>query len=280
MKSAIHDYLRPKKKFPHVWCPGCGHGIILASIVRAIEAAGKNRDEVVVVSGIGCSSRAPVYVDFSSIHSTHGRALTFATGVKVANPKLTVIVISGDGDGMAIGGNHFIHACRRNIDLTMIVFNNNIYGMTGGQASPTMPQGDYASTAPFGTLERPFDVCKLANASGANFVARGVVTSPIPLEKHIKKGIEKKGFSVIDVAETCPTIYNFFNKTGNPLKMMKDLKAKAIPVQKANTMTEEELKGKIVTGVFADRYYPDFTTSYDKIIMDSAKRSMKDEESI
>jgi len=159
--------LRPGKKFPHVWCPGCGHGIVQGAIIRAVQKLGWSRDEMVMVSGIGCSSRMPVYVDFNSLHTAHGRAIAFATGVKLHNPKLHVIVITGDGDALAIGGNHFIHACRRNADLTVILMNNNIYGMTGGQYSPTTPIGKRASTASYGTAERDFDPCALAQAAGA-----------------------------------------------------------------------------------------------------------------
>jgi hypothetical protein len=164
----IHEYLRHDKKFPHVWCPGCGNGILLGSLIRAIHHSGYEKDEVVLVSGIGCSGRLPVYVDFNTLHTTHGRALTFATGVKLANPKLQVIVIMGDGDATAIGGNHFIHAARRNLNLTAIIVNNNIYGMTGGQYSPTTPYGARAATALFGNIEHAFSIAELAVTAGAS----------------------------------------------------------------------------------------------------------------
>ena len=276
MQSIIHTYLRPEKKFPHVWCPGCGNGIILSAIVRAIHGAEKDRNEVILVSGIGCSSRAPVYTDFASLHGTHGRALAFATGIKIANPKLTVVVISGDGDGLAIGGNHFIHTCRRNIDLTLIIFNNNIYGMTGGQYSPTMTLGAYGSTAPYGNIERPFDICKLAASAGANFVARATVCQPFLLENYVKKGVQKKGFAVIDAVTPCPTIYSFFNKTGTGLKMMKAIKEKSITIQKAQSLPDEEIGDKIVTGIFTNRDYHEYMAVYKKL-MEKAKRSKEDE---
>src|SRR3990172_7178452 len=171
----IHKYLRHDKKFPHVWCPGCGIGIMLGALVRAIDATGFTKDEIVLVSGIGCSGRLSVYVDVNPLHTTHGRALTFATGVKMTRPDLTVIVVTGDGDATAIGGNHFIHAARRNLDLTVVLFNNWIYGMTGGQVSPTTPLGSRATTAPYGNPESPFDISGLAIAAGAAFVARGSV---------------------------------------------------------------------------------------------------------
>jgi len=248
MEDITHKYLRPNKTFPHVWCIGCGNGIILDATIRAIDVLGLKKNKVVFVSGIGCSSRAPVYVDFPALHGTHGRALAFATGIKHANPDLTVIVVTGDGDALAIGGNHFIHACRRNIDITAIVYNNNIYGMTGGQASPTMELGEFGATAPYGRIERPFNVCNLATAAGANFVARGTVYHSFLLEKLIRKGIEKKGFSVIDAVTTCPTIYNFYNKTGSPAKMMNSIKENTIPLTRVQNADGMDLKNKIITG--------------------------------
>lgn len=279
MENIIHDYLRPKKKFPHVWCPGCGDGIILNCIVKAIHSLGKTRDEVILVSGIGCSSRAPVYVDFCSLHSVHGRALPFATGIKHANPKLTVIAISGDGDALAIGGNHFIHACRRNIDITLILFNNNIYGMTGGQVSPTMPTGAFGSTAPYGNYDRPFDPCKLAAAAGANYVARSTVYHHFQLEKYIKEGIEKPGFSVIEAITPCPSLYSFYNNTGRGVDMIKRIKENTISTQKATTMSPAELEGKILQGVFANENFREYTSAYAELI-EKAERSKKDEEPV
>ena len=173
-RPLIYKYLRHDKKFPHVWCGGCGIGIMLGSLIRAIDHIGYTKDEVVLVSGIGCSGRLPVYVDFNTLHTTHGRALTFATGVKLAKPELHVIVIMGDGDATAIGGNHFIHAARRNLDLTAIIVNNSIYGMTGGQYSPTTPYGQRATTAIYGSVEHSFNISQLAVCAGAIFVARGI----------------------------------------------------------------------------------------------------------
>src|SRR5512137_588836 len=200
----IHKYLRHDKKFPHVWCPGCGIGIMLGALVRAIDKCGLAKDDVVLVSGIGCSGRLPVYVDFNTLHTTHGRALTFATGIKLAKPRLKVIVVMGDGDCAAIGGNHFIHAARRNIDLTAIVINNGIYGMTGGQYSPLTPYGSRASSAPYGHIEDPFDISALAVAAGATFVARGATCQPRQLAELVAQGIAHKGFSVIEALSQCP----------------------------------------------------------------------------
>ena len=163
MAYNYEEYIR-KGRLPHIWCPGCGYGIIMKSMIRAIASMGWSKDETVIASGIGCASRLPGYLDFNTLHTTHGRSLAFATGIKLANPALKIVALGGDGDMSAIGGNHFIHACRRNIDMTVIIFNNNIYGMTGGQYSPTTPAGAKASTAPFGMLEPDFDLCKLAIA--------------------------------------------------------------------------------------------------------------------
>ena len=271
MKDKVHSYLRPVKKFPHIWCPGCGH------VVRAIDALRLNRDEVVLVSGIGCSSRTPVYLDFCSLHGTHGRALAFASGIKFSNPRLKVIVISGDGDALAIGGNHFIHAARRNMDLTTVVFNNNIYGMTGGQYSPTTPVDAFAATAPYGNVESAFDICKVAQDAGAAFVARATVAQPLVLEKVIKQGIEKKGFSVIDAITPCPTIYSFFNKTGSGLKMIKSIREQSVTVKKFQGLSDDDKKGKIVCGVFADIEEDEYTDTYDRIV-EKAKMERKGEE--
>jgi len=172
-QKVVHQYLRHNKKFPHVWCSGCSNGIVLGAIIRAVAELGIPKDDVMMVSGIGCTSRMPVYVDFNSLHTLHGRPIAFATGIKMFKPHMKVIVITGDGDATAIGGNHFIHAARRNIDLTVLVLNNNIYGMTGGQYSPTTPEGDFASTTPYGNIDEPFDICQLALGAGASFVARG-----------------------------------------------------------------------------------------------------------
>lgn len=168
---AIKDYIR-ERFFPHIWCPGCGHGTVLNSLLRAVSQLGMSKNEIVVVSGIGCSSRISGYVDFHTLHTLHGRALAFATGVKLSRPELNLIVPMGDGDALAIGGNHFIHAARRNIGLTAIVMNNRIYGMTGGQYSPLSGYGTLATTAPYTNIDYAFDTVKLATAAGASFVAR------------------------------------------------------------------------------------------------------------
>lgn len=215
-------------KLPHIWCPGCGHGTLLNTVVRAIDKLGLNKDDVCVVSGIGCSSRASGYLDFNTLHTTHGRALAFATGIKHANPNLHVIVITGDGDASAIGGNHLIHAARRNIDITTICFNNNIYGMTGGQYSPTTPTGDFATTAPYGNIDRCFDLCSLAQGAGASYVGRGTAYHAQLMQKLIENGIKNKGFSFIEGISICPTYYGRKNKKGDAVKMHTFLKDNCI----------------------------------------------------
>jgi 2-oxoglutarate ferredoxin oxidoreductase subunit beta len=266
----MHEYLRHKKKFPHLWCSGCGIGTIMGAIIRAIADCELDRDSVVMVSGIGCSSRMPIYVDFNTLHATHGRPIAFATGIKLARPELEVIVVTGDGDVAAIGGNHLIHACRRNINLTVVCINNNIYGMTGGQASPTTPQGKVATTARYGDFERAFDLCDLTAGAGAVFVARGAVYYARQLEKLVAQAIRKKGFAFVDVISQCPTYYGRFNKFKSPVEMLYWQRDNTVNVKAVAKMKPEELEGKLVTGVLADRDYPEFTELYDKLIADLA----------
>lgn len=252
-------------KLPHIWCPGCGHGTLLNSVVRAIDKLGLNKDEVVVVSGIGCSSRAPGYLDFNTLHTTHGRALAFATGIKHANPKLHVIAIMGDGDSSAIGGNHLIHACRRNIDITAIVFNNNIYGMTGGQYSPTTPHGDFGTTAPYGNIDSTFDLCNLAQGAGATYVARGTAYHANAMDKLIENGIKNKGFSFIEGLSLCPTYYGRKNKKGDAVKMFSFLKDSCID-KKVVEKKPELGENKVIIGELYNNPKPEYTESYQVII--------------
>ena len=261
----IHKYLRHDKKFPHVWCPGCGNGIVLGSLIRAIDKLGLEKDNIVMVSGIGCSGRMPVYVDFNTLHTTHGRALTFATGIKLAKPHLTVIVVMGDGDATAIGGNHFIHAARRNIDLSAIIVNNQIYGMTGGQYSPTTPYGSIATTAAYGHIEHAFSIAELAVTAGAPFVARGSVYHTRLLDDVIEKSIVRKGFSVVEIISNCHIQFGRRNRMSDPVSMMKWMKDNAVKVEKAKDMAPEELEGKFTIGILADVQKPIFTEEYEKI---------------
>jgi len=251
---------------PHIWCPGCGHGIITKAITEAIENLGLNKDEVCIVSGIGCSSRASGYLDFDTLHTTHGRALAFATGVKFSKPNMKVIVITGDGDCTAIGGNHFIHACRRNIDITTIVYNNNIYGMTGGQYSPTTPTKEKGTTAPYGNIDRPFDICELAAASGATYVARATAYHAKMLIDLITKGISKKGFSVIEAVSVCPTYYGRKNKKGDAINILKLQKQNCITLKTARKLPIEALENKMLIGEFKNVNYPEYTEKYEEIL--------------
>ena len=259
-------YLRPTKKFPNVWCAGCGIGIVMGALIRAIDRIGLDKDEVALVSGIGCTGRMPVYMDFNTIHTTHGRALAFATGLKIAKPAMKVITIMGDGDAIAIGGNHFIHAARRNIGITAIVVNNAIYGMTGGQYSPTTPIGARASTAPYGNIEPPMPVCELAKAAGATYVARSTVYHAVELDRFIEQAIRKNGFSMIEAVSYCPTTYGRMNKLGTTVDMMRQLKENSVSLSAAEKLSTEERENKIVRGVLHEIEKPEYTELYEQLI--------------
>jgi len=264
--EAIYKYLRPDKKYPHIWCPGCGIGIVTGALVRAIERTGLTKDEIALVSGIGCSGRVSTYLDFNTLHTTHGRALAFATGLKLAKPSLTVIVVMGDGDATAIGGNHLIHSCRRNINITSLIINNNIYGMTGGQYSPTTPMNYKASTAQYGSVEKPFDICKLVEACGASFVARGTAYHAKMLDALIERAINKKGFSVVEALSQCPTQYGRRNKLGGPIEMMQWYKDNAIPYPAFKKLSSDEIGEQFPIGVMTDLDEPDYLERYSRII--------------
>ena len=237
----VHNYLRSSKKFPHIWCAGCGIGIFMQALIRVIDRSGYSKDDIVLISGIGCSGRLPVYVDFNTLHTTHGRALTFATGIKLANPRLKVITVMGDGDAVAIGGNHFIHAARRNVEITSFIINNQVYGMTGGQCSPTTPHGAVTASSPYGNLEPDFDLCRLAEAAGAVFVARSTVYHIRLLEQLIDKALKKKGFAMVEVVSQCVTYNRQLLGLNSPVEMMKWQKDNAIMVEKAKQLNEAEL---------------------------------------
>lgn len=260
-----NKYLRHDKKFPHVWCPGCGIGIVMGALIRAVERTGLERDEIVLASGIGCSGRMPVYVDFNTLHTTHGRALTFATGIKLAKPELTVLTVMGDGDATAIGGNHFIHAARRNLDLTAIIINNQIYGMTGGQFSPTTPYGAKATTASYGHVEHAFSIAELAITAGASFVARGTVYHARQLDRLIEKAINKTGFSVVEIISNCHVQFGRRNEMPDPVTMLNWFKDSAVPVAKASAMSAEELAGRVPIGVLTDIEKPNYLEQYDLV---------------
>lgn len=267
MKQGIdyRKYLR-LDKFPHIWCPGCGNGTVLKALIKAINGIGYKKNEVVVVSGIGCSSRATGYLDFNTLHTTHGRALPFATGVKLGNPNLKVIVVSGDGDATAIGGNHFMHSCRRNIDMTLIIINNSIYGMTGGQYSPATNFMEFGTTAPYGNIEQDSDICKIAVACGASYVARATTFHVALMEKFIREGLEHKGFSVIESIAQCPHHYGRKNKLGDGPAMIRHYRETSVMLSKAEKMTPDELDGKTVIGRFLKDDRPEYCDSYRKLM--------------
>ncbi|HOV78836.1 MAG TPA: 2-oxoacid:ferredoxin oxidoreductase subunit beta [Bacillota bacterium] len=264
MQNNHKRFLR-ENKLPHIWCPGCGNGIVLGAFVRAFGQLGFDQDKTVIVSGIGCSSRAAGYLDFNTLHTTHGRALAFATGIKVARPELNVFVFMGDGDASAIGGNHLIHAARRNIDLTAIIFNNSIYGMTGGQYSPLTPQDSRAATAPYGTVERPFDLAELVKAAGATYVARSTTFHVPLLIRLIKEGAVHRGFSVIEVITACPVSYGRRNKLGNGYEMLMHQKEHGVAVEKAKDYTQEQMRGKFLIGELHRAEAPEFTEIYGQL---------------
>ncbi|MTI84713.1 MAG: hypothetical protein FH756_12600 [Firmicutes bacterium] len=260
----INEYLR-ESELPHIWCAGCGHGIVLNATARAVAKMDWNKDDVLAVSGIGCFGRMPVYTDFNGVQTTHGRALAFATGMKVHRPDMNVFVFSGDGDCAGIGGNHFLHAAKRNIDMTVIVMNNYIYGMTGGQGSPTTPHNSMTTTTPYGNIEAELDICEVAKAAGATFVARTTAYHVNQLAGYIEKGFRNKGFSVIECIDPCTTGYGRRNKFKKPVDMYKYLKSNSISLDKSKDLSEEELEGKIVTGIFKDVRKREYCNEYDKM---------------
>ncbi|HIH86090.1 MAG TPA: 2-oxoacid:ferredoxin oxidoreductase subunit beta [Methanoculleus sp.] len=232
------EWLR-EDRLPHIYCSGCGNGTVINCTLAAVDEVGWRRDETVFLSGIGCSSRAPGYINTDSLHTTHGRALAFATGVKLARPDLKVVVFTGDGDLAAIGGNHFIHACRRNVDMTVVCMNNQIYGMTGGQGSPTTPPGAISTTTPYGASEPAFDLADLAIAAGANYVARWTSYHVTELTKAIATGLQTPGLAFIEVRTQCPTNYGRSNRLREVSDMIEYLRSHAMLVQKYERLIAE-----------------------------------------
>jgi 2-oxoglutarate ferredoxin oxidoreductase subunit beta len=259
---AIKDYIR-ERFFPHIWCAGCGHGVVLNNLLRAVEKLGMSKNEIVMASGIGCSSRISGYVDFHTLHTIHGRALAFATGVKLSKPELNVIVTMGDGDALSIGGNHFIHAARRNIDLTAIIMNNRIYGMTGGQYSPLSGRGTLATTSPYQNIDQDFDVVELATAAGATFVARTSTYHVQQMSDLIRQAILHEGFSVVEIMSQCPTYFGRKNKQGGAVEMMQLFKEVTTPIGSKAKRENPEL---IERGIFVQKELPEYCAQYDEVI--------------
>ncbi len=257
-------YLKPGV-LPHMWCSGCGIGVMLSALLRAFEELDYSNTNTVVVTGIGCTGKLDDYLVTNALHTTHGRALAFATGIKAFNPQLNVVVIMGDGDSVTIGGNHFIHAARRNIDVTAIVLNNLNYGMTGGQVSGTTPEWRVTSTTAYGNPEREFDICALAATAGANYVARGTPYQGWDLQEVMKQAMRKKGFSLVEVVSPCPTQFGRYNQMPETPEMLRWLNECAMPVERYRSLPEAKRKGRFPVGTLVDRNELDFNTRYDMV---------------
>jgi 2-oxoglutarate ferredoxin oxidoreductase subunit beta len=266
----LSKYLRAAM-MPHIWCAGCGNGIILNAFVHALDELQIDFNKLVVVSGIGCIGRAAGYTNVDSFHTTHGRPIAFATGVKLANPKLEVVVISGDGDLFAIGGNHFIHAARRNIGIKVICANNFNYGMTGGQVGPTTPLDALTTTTPYGNIEHPFNLVHLATAAGATYVARWTTLHVRMLTMSIKKLLQKKGFSFIEVISPCPEIYGRYNKMRTGLEMMEWFKKASVIANFSDPAKAEITPERIIVGEFVDFEKP----TYEELLYSKMAQIMK-----
>ncbi len=259
------------ERIPHIWCPGCGIGLAVTSFAAALDKAKLDLDKVAVVSGIGCTGRVAGYMRLDSFHTTHGRPIAFATGIKLGNPEMKVVVISGDGDLIAIGGNHFIHAARRNIDMLVICVNNFIYAMTGGQVSPTTPLSVYSTTSPYGCVERPFNIPYLADSSGAVYVARWTVLDLRRLTNSIVEAFNKKGFSLIEVVSPCAQYYSRINRLGDGLDMMRFYHDNTEIRHGEDTKNLDiGFQSKLIVGKFVDRERPTYTESYEKWLAETA----------
>jgi len=251
-------------RIPHIWCPTCGIGTVVKCYATALERAGMDLDKVAVVSGIGCTGRVAGYLRLDSFHTTHGRAIPFATGLQLARPELKVTVFSGDGDLVGIGGNHFIHAARRNVDLLVVLVNNFIYGMTGGQNAPTTPLEARSSTMPFGNFERPFNLPHLAASSGATYVARWTALHFRRLTWSIEEALQRKGFRFIEVIAPCSTLYARLNRLGTGFDLMRFYRDNAEVDQDADTRDVDiDFQGRIVCGRFVDEERPTFRENMD-----------------
>lgn len=259
-------YLRVDK-MPTLWCWGCGDGVILKAVIRAIEKLEWDMNDVCIVSGIGCSGRFSSYINCNTVHTTHGRAVAYATGIKLANPDKKVIVVTGDGDGLAIGGNHTIHGCRRNIDLNHVLINNFIYGLTNSQTSPTTPQGFWTVTAQYGNIDPTFDAVRLADAAGASFIARESVLSPVKLEKVLAEGFAHEGYSFFDIFSNCHINLGRKNKMGEAVEALNWIDSRIVSKIKFEKLSDEEKVGKFPTGVLKkEENRLEYCKAYAKVI--------------
>lgn len=265
MQPATGEQFVKKGVLPHMWCAGCGIGIALRACLRVFEQLGFRNDNTVVVTGIGCTGKLDDYLVTHALHTTHGRALAFATGIKVARPELNVVVFMGDGDSVTIGGNHFIHAARRNVDLTAIVVNNYNFGMTGGQFSGTTLAGAITQTSAYGNPERQIDVCALADVAGANYVARTTPYHVDDIDGVVTGALEKKGFSVVEFVSPCPTHFGKNNRMKEGVAMLRWLGEQGVAVEKYQRMSEAERAGRFPVGKLVDRNEPDFNTRYEQV---------------
>jgi len=264
----LQKYFR-KERFPTMFCPGCGNGIVMSAVMRAIDNLTEfDIDNTVFVSGIGCAGRIPGYINADSVHTTHGRAIPVATGIKMFKPNLEVIVFGGDGDITAIGGNHLLHAARRHIDLTVVCVNNLNYGLTGGQFSPTTPVGASTYTTPYGNIEGFFDFAELVALAGAAYSARWTTNQPRRITKSVEKALAKKGFAYVEVVSQCPTSFGRHNISASPKEFMKWLKENSLRVDEVREkcMTMSDVEGKLIVGEFIDVELPELTEEYRKLI--------------
>ncbi len=264
VENPVMPYLR-QERIPHIWCPGCGIGTTVNCFARALTESGLDLNKVAIVSGIGCTGRVAGYLRLDSFHTTHGRPIPFATGLKLANPRLKVVVYSGDGDLFAIGGNHFVHAARRNLDMTVVCVNNSTYGMTGGQVAPTTPLGATQTTMPYGNFESPFNLPFLADACGAVYVARWTVYHVKQLTRAMKEALLKPGFTFVEVLAPCPTLYSRRNRLGDGVDQVKYYKEKSTIKNGADTKEVGlDFQGEIIVGKFVDRERPTWLDSMNQ----------------
>ncbi len=257
------EKLLRSERLPHIWCSGCGIGTVFSSVMAAIQKSGYDPDRIAVVSGIGCTARMAGYIRLDSFHTTHGRAIPFATGLKLARPDIKVLVISGDGDLLAIGGNHFIHAARRNIDITVVCVNNLNYGMTGGQLAPSTPLGAKTTTSALGCPEEPFNFCYLASACGAVYVARWTTLHIRRITNSITDAMQKKGFGFVEILAPCPTSFGRRNKIGSALDMLKFYHERSVIRNDIDPKDASvDFENHIVLGKFVDTERPTFMDNY------------------
>ena len=266
-----YDYYLRTDKMPTLWCWGCGDGIIMKAMIRAFAKLGWDKNDICIVSGIGCSGRFSSYIDANTVHTTHGRTVAYATGIKLANPDKHVIVVAGDGDGLAIGGNHTIHGARRNIDLNFVLINNFIYGLTNSQVSPTTPKGAWSVTTQYGNIDPSFDAAELAKGAGATFIARESVAEAQKLERIFVKGFQHKGFSFFDVHSNCHVNFGRKNKMAQAKKLMDWIEGNLMPKNKWDKLSPQEQyelkqKGIKPKGILYQTQEPEYCEEYYKLI--------------